>query len=211
MGRICPSCNIDKDIEMFGKNRHKCKSCTRLALNIKSPDTTVKCTVCNEEKQYLYFAKRTNKCKSCKNKLEKEKRENDREKYNEIARTYVNANNEVINSKRRTREKIHRANDPLYRLRHNLSTRLYLAVSKKVGKTLELTGCSIDELKIYLESKFTKGMSWDNYGQWHVDHIRPCILYDLRDIDQQKECFHFSNLQPLWAKDNISKGSKYYS
>lgn len=55
---------------------------------------------------------------------------------------------------------------------------------------------------------FTNGMTWDNYGQWHVDHIRPCALYDLTKEDQQMACFHYTNLQPLWAKDNMSKGVK---
>jgi hypothetical protein len=77
--------------------------------------------------------------------------------------------------------------------------------------TLELLGCTIQELKIHLESQFEEGMSWENYSKagWHVDHIRPCASFDLTDPTQQKQCFHYSNLQPLWAKDNLSKGSKW--
>ena len=52
-------------------------------------------------------------------------------------------------------------------------------------------------------------MNWGNRKKWHLDHIRPCASFDLSDINQQKECFHYSNFQPLWAKDNISKGSLY--
>jgi len=84
-----------------------------------------------------------------------------------------------------------------------------MAVSKKVGKTFELVGCSRDELVSHLESKFTEGMMWDNYGTWHVDHIKPCCSFNLEDPEEQKKCFHWTNLQPLWAKDNTSKGGKF--
>jgi hypothetical protein len=55
---------------------------------------------------------------------------------------------------------------------------------------------------------FTEGMSWDNYGEWHIDHILPCSSFDLADIEQQKICFNYKNLQPLWAEDNLRKGAK---
>ena len=52
-------------------------------------------------------------------------------------------------------------------------------------------------------------MTWDNYGEWHIDHIKPCCGFDLTDFEQQKKCFHYTNLQPLWAKDNITKNGKF--
>ena len=72
---------------------------------------------------------------------------------------------------------------------------------------MDLVGCTVQELRDHLESKFTDGMSWENHGEWHVDHIKPCASYALADEAQQKECFHYTNLQPLWANDNMSKGS----
>lgn len=78
----------------------------------------------------------------------------------------------------------------------------------KLSTTLNLVGCDIDYLKEYLEKLFLPNMSWDNYGKWHIDHIIPCNSFDLSDIEQQKKCFHYTNLQPLWAKDNLKKGSK---
>ena len=66
------------------------------------------------------------------------------------------------------------------------------------------------ELKIYLESLFQEGMTWDNYNfyGWHIDHIIPIASFDLSDPEQQKKCFHYTNLQPLWASDNLQKGVK---
>jgi len=92
-------------------------------------------------------------------------------------------------------------------------TRISLVIKKntKYFKFWEVVGCSLEFLKKYLESKFTEGMTWENYGKygWHIDHIRPCASFDLSDPEQQKQCFHYSNLQPLWWRDNYIKGSFY--
>jgi len=93
----------------------------------------------------------------------------------------------------------------MFRLKNCLRSRLTAAVAGKSASTMELVGCSIDKLKQHLESKFTEGMSWDNYGDWHVDHIKPCASFDLSDPEQQRLCFNYKNLQPLWAADNLSK------
>lgn len=81
--------------------------------------------------------------------------------------------------------------------------------------TKELVGCSAEHLVKHIESKFTNGMNWDvfiNSGQHgiHIDHIKPCALFDLTNEEEQLECFNWSNLQPLWAKDNQKKSDKYY-
>jgi hypothetical protein len=72
-------------------------------------------------------------------------------------------------------------------------------------------GCDVITFKKYLESQFKEGMNWNNYGRkgWHIDHIRPCSNFDLSNLEQQKQCFHYTNLQPLWWKDNLIKSSKY--
>lgn len=70
-----------------------------------------------------------------------------------------------------------------------------------------VVGCTGKELAIHIESQFQKGMTWENMGEWHIDHIKPCSWFDLMDIEQRRECFHYTNLQPLWAKDNLKKGS----
>jgi hypothetical protein len=74
--------------------------------------------------------------------------------------------------------------------------------------TINLIGCSIEHLRRHLAFQFQPGMSWSNYGKWHIDHIRPCAKFDLSKESEQKKCFHYTNLQPLWAKDNLIKGDR---
>lgn len=104
-----------------------------------------------------------------------------------------------------------RAN-PEFRLKCNLRVRLRSALKRQRGttslRTVQLIGCSVSFLVNHLERLFQSGMSWANYGQWHVDHIQPCAKFNLLDPDQQKACFHYSNLQPLWAVDNLRKSAK---
>lgn len=105
-----------------------------------------------------------------------------------------------------------RYNDDLqYRLLHNCGNhiRKYLKQSKNNKRSIELLGCSVSELKEYLEKQFDSEMSWENYGTyWHIDHIVPCSSFDFSDPVQQRRCFNYTNLQPLEAKANIRKGNK---
>ena len=79
--------------------------------------------------------------------------------------------------------------------------------NQKLGSTSELLGCSIQFLRGYLEAKFQDGMTWENHGLWHIDHIKPLVSFDLSTLEGQKLACHYSNLQPLWALDNLKKGS----
>lgn len=103
--------------------------------------------------------------------------------------------------------------DPMYRLKRSLRARFYFALvnNTKAGNTIEMIGCSIDFLKAHLESKFKEGMTWDNYGSggWHVDHIIPCVKFDLSQKEEQYKCFNYTNLQPLWESENCAKGGRY--
>jgi hypothetical protein len=88
-----------------------------------------------------------------------------------------------------------------------LRTRIYIAIKgqTKSLSTMFLIGCDIDYLMYHLQCQFKEGMTWDNYGKWHIDHIKPCASFDLSKHEEQLKCFHYSNLQPLWAKENLHK------
>lgn len=98
-----------------------------------------------------------------------------------------------------------------FRMRRVLRSRLQMALEGKIkaARTLVLLGCSIEFLCENLEKQFQPGMTWENYGPvWHVDHILPCSAFHLQHSEEQEICFNWSNLQPLFAKDNILKGDK---
>jgi hypothetical protein len=103
--------------------------------------------------------------------------------------------------------------DPTFKLMHNLRRRVQRALKGtcKSARTLGLLGCTVEEFRAHLESQFKPGMTWENQGYcgWHVDHIRPCASFDLTDPEQQRICFHYTNLQPLWAEENMRKGAKF--
>jgi len=102
-------------------------------------------------------------------------------------------------------------NDPYFRLVCNMRRRLLLSLSgkSKSQHTEKLLGCDIPAFKQYLENLFSDGMMWGNYGKvWVLDHKIPCVLFDLSKQEQQKICFHFSNLQPLEKTANLKKGAR---
>jgi hypothetical protein len=100
--------------------------------------------------------------------------------------------------------------DVHFLLASKLRKRLYQAIrgTYKTGSAIKDLGCSIPELKQYFEALFQPGMAWDNYGEWHIDHIKPLSSFDLTDMYQLRQACHYANLQPLWAIDNLKKGSK---
>jgi len=106
-----------------------------------------------------------------------------------------------------------RQTDPRYLVRNRINSRLHALVnaigSTKAAEFNEIVGCSGAFLANWLAQSFTAGMSWENHGEWHIDHIRPCASFDLTDPEQQKQCFHYTNLQPLWAKDNLAKSDNW--
>jgi hypothetical protein len=106
-----------------------------------------------------------------------------------------------------------RKTDVNFVIRHSLTNRVRLALkgNPKLGTTMKLVGCSIEFLKFYLELQFKEGMNWKNYGHkgWTIDHIKPCAKFDLTKKSEQKLCFHYTNLQPLWEKENCSKQDNY--
>lgn len=81
---------------------------------------------------------------------------------------------------------------------------------EKAAKTFDLLGCSLKHFISYIEGLMESGMTWENYGRdgWEIDHVLPCAAFDLTKPSEQRKCFHYTNTQPMWAKDNRSKGAK---
>jgi hypothetical protein len=144
-----------------------------------------------------------------RNELSRKRYETNKDQYLANQREYKKK--PEIREWHRQYEREKKQNDLSWRLSKSLRDRLYKAVTRdaKLSSSKKLVGCSIDELKLHLEKQFTEDMNWDNYGTWHIDHIKPCISFDLTDPNQQQECFHFNNLRPLWGFENRSKGGSW--
>jgi hypothetical protein len=124
---------------------------------------------------------------------------------------YVSENKCQIRTQQNQYRKERLLQDVDFKLRINLRGRLnHVVKGAKCGSFVRDLGCSVQELKSHIESKFTLEMSWDNWGPktWHIDHIKPLSSFDLTDRDQFLEACHYTNLQPLYWEDNLSKGSK---
>ncbi len=178
------------------------------------------CSKCNNELSDESFEKHSKTCGDCQSKLyreyylkNKERRlaqtnayrlnPDNHEKVKASKLKWYTENKEKITKYKR--DKYH--NDLQYKLSMNLRRRINQALnkSKKSKSTLKLLGCSLDDFKKHLESLWQEGMSWDNYGEWHIDHKIPCATFDLTLEENQTICFHYSNLRPLWRVDNLSR------
>jgi hypothetical protein len=175
---------------------------------------TKKCSKCQETKNITEFYFRNDRhnyftvCKECKKIQKRMLKLKHPNRYKEYNCLYKIEHKKERNEKLKIKRKI----DVNFKIIETLRARINIAIknNKKINHSIELLGCTPKELKQYLELQFKDGMSWDNYGLygWHIDHIIPCSIFDMSDPVEQKQCFHYSNLQPLWAKDNLIKGDK---
>ena len=136
-------------------------------------------------------------------------REDNYEYVQQQAKEYRQRNKHKSNQYQRDRYH----SDLQFKMATLLRRRLEKAINKqqKTGSAVHDLGCTIPELIQHIEQQFTEGMSWDNWSHtgWHLDHIKPLSLFDLTDPEQYKQAAHYTNLQPLWAHDNLSKGNRY--
>ena len=198
---LCKSCKRARDIYRYGKKKveilaenlsyrkkHKAEICLQAKEKYQSNKSQIKARVLSYQKR------NPEKCKKWNQKY----RLTHKKQFQEYQRQY---------------RKQKRANDINFKLRCNISSRITNAIqhNRKKSNVTQLIGCTIQELKQHLEKLFRTGMTWSNYSHdgWHIDHIIPCASFDLSKIDEQKKCFHYTNLQPLWAIDNHRKGDRY--
>ena len=220
--RQCSKCKQNKDAEDFNKGRPECKECQK-AYYQQNSEKIKECNKAyreqNREKIKAYRKQNAEKLKEQRKAYRKQNAEKIKEQSKawyqqnrEQMKAYMKAYRKQNRDKRRIYVRNRLKTDINFKIANNLRTRVrkVLKGERKSKNTMDLIGCSADFLKKHLENQFQPGMSWDNYGYngWHVDHILPCASFDLGDPKQQQKCFHYTNLQPLWAKDNISKGAK---
>lgn len=218
--KVCYKCHELKEISSFNKCKtgiygyhNHCRECSKACK--KEWD--------NKNKEWTREYAKIPENKERSRKQYKERYYSDslfREKqleYNRVRRRL-----EPAKIKQRENEKFRRDTNINYKLGKSLRSRIGAEIRKlkkqlnidvnKCAKSIDLLGCSISELKVYLESKFQSGMNWENHGYgdncWHIDHILPCASFDLTKEADQRKCFHYSNLQPLWQSDNLSKSDK---
>jgi len=174
----------------------------------------------NEHKEEIKIKgkKYRNKHKDEMKKQKKKYREDHKEQIAIKVKKYQQEHKEELRKLRNKHLKKRRKTDLRFKIISNLRgcVRQTIKDSTKTLSTMFLIGCEIDYLLFHLQSQFKEGMSWDNYGrgdnglkEWHIDHRRPCASFDLSKPAEQQKCFNYKNLQPLWAKDNLSKGAKW--
>ena len=206
--KTCARCKIIKPCEDFYKNKSSkdgftsyCSSCCKAAVAA----SVNKRTGGDDE-----YAKRR-------------RRDAYREKYRHKARLRYHQKREELIEYQKQWHADNRVSVKQYRGRfyavvanrvHKNAQNRYVSVSaQKLGRTLVpftiLLGCNKTQLFLHLVSLFTEGMTGDNYGEWEIDHIRPICSFDLTDMDQMRQCFHYTNMQPLWREENQAKGTSW--
>jgi hypothetical protein len=173
------------------------------------------------ESQNKYYAKNREKIRVDHKKYREENPEynkkyyeENREKISARQKKYREENREKIAECHKKYMRQRSQQDPIFRLLNNMHGGLWKCLSgkQKNSHTMQYVGMTPDELMDYLEGRFTEGMTRDNYGKWHVDHTRPLASFDFTGPDNEEQlhmAWNYTNLQPLWAADNISKGANY--
>ena len=236
--KVCSKCVEVKPLSEFDKDKktkdglsYRCKSCKKAYREankekIKSYSKTYNKAYreANKEKIKAYQEVNKEKIKAYREankertksynkayyEANKEKRktyyEANKEKERARRKAYYEANREKINNRKKKRKKT----DYLFKLRESIRSLIRKSINRKgytkKSRTYELLGCTYEEFKKHIERQFTKGMNWGNYGKWHLDHIYP--VSKAKNEEELLRLNHYTNFQPLWAEENISKGNK---
>jgi len=146
----------------------------------------------------------------------KEWSKNKKEHRKEYLKQYREKNKEKIKEVKRTYQKEKRHTDPIYKLISNFRTAIYTVLKEnkldKYTNYFNMVGYTAEQLKSHLEVQFKQAMTWENYGEWHVDHIKPISSFTFETCEDEefKICWSLDNLQPMWGIENIKKGNKNY-
>jgi len=206
MNKTCKGCGHIKTLDQFSKKKDSLQPCCKCCVKIKNKDYYEKNKAAIIKSNNEYYLKNREHL----NEQKKIWHLNNQEKVKEYKKKYEIENKAKLGAAKKRWHDKKMETDPGYKVTRYLRSRIWNALKgrTKSASTMDLAGCSLEKLKTHLEKQFTQGMKWENYGSWHIDHIRPCESFDMSNVEHQRVCFHFTNLQPLWAKDNLRKGSK---
>jgi len=231
--KYCPACDKTRRIDDFGKNKtrvdglqgncNKCRAKYRKInadkLNTLAKDYYIKNSLGRLEYGKKYYIENKEDKLKYQNKYGKVNserisnyskgyRKENEDKIRKDKKKYFEKNRIIIYAKRKQRLQV----DLNFKLAANLRSRISMAVSSKAGlksgSAVQDLGCSIEEFKIYIQKLFQENMAWENYGEWHLDHIFPLASFDLTDREQFLVACNYVNYQPLWAIDNLKKGAR---
>ena len=229
---ICTGCKIEQPLSQFSKkasskrgHSSRCKVCCsndNKKWRRENPEINKDCQKRNYEKRQANPEIREKEIQRKKQYILNNPEKHAQSQHNwylknkgehrAYGKNYYNNNKERIRDKARIREQERRKEDLVFKIKKALRSRLRSALrsKSKKGSAVKDLGCSIEEVIQYLESKFFPGMSWENWAPhgWHIDHIIPLSRFDLTKPDEVKKACHYTNLQPLWAFENLSKGAK---
>ncbi len=213
MMKVCTKCGINHPLNNFNYRKESsdnltswCKNC----LSIKNKKWAI------DNKDYLSEKRkrlRQENPEKYKNAF-KEWYDKNSESQRKRANNYRIENPEKVKQRFKKWAYNKRKNDTEYKILTTLRNRINNVIKRQNGEkafsVIELTGCTVKELKQHLENQFRDGMDWDNHSTkgWHIDHIIPCCKFDLTNPEEQKKCFHYTNLQPLWWYENLEKRYK---
>jgi hypothetical protein len=191
---------------------------------------TKRCTKCQGEfpatLEFFYKESRKKtglmtKCKTCMSEYHKSYYKSNHEIIKKRNKTWRENNPDYYKDYERPKS-YHDNKNEWYRKKYNKDSSFQVSVTIKRGiwgclngkqktfSSIEYIGCSIDDLKLHLEEQFTDGMNWENYGDWHIDHIKPLCSFDFSKEEELFYAWNYTNLQPLWAKDNLAKGGSFH-
>jgi len=201
--KICNCCKIEKSITNFSNNKRfednknpTCKECDKMR-SLKYYYNNI-----DKIKEVIKIKRNTEDYKVYREKYLKE----NREEINRVKKLYkLNNREKVLQDKREYYQR--KKNDPIFALTKRLRQGIYRSIrGVKLRSSLDILGCTEEEFKTHIESQFTEGMSWDSLGDIHMDHIIP--ISSAQTIEEVYKLNHYSNLRPLWAKDNLEKYNK---
>lgn len=213
----CAMCQKILEFSKFVKSKSRsnglscyCLICTRIRnkidYNKRKYKILAKCKIYRDKQKIINPQKKIEYSKQWRIK-NKEKIRIKRTKYNSLP--------ETIQKRRKNKRQYYHTiikNKPQEKTTENLRRRLRFFIKTGRGHMLNLIGCSKEFLVNYIENQWAEGMNWNNYGKkignWSIDHKIPCKSFDFKNIEEQKKCFHYSNLQPMWVSDNCRKGAK---